>query len=161
MSSIDIYILSISFQVAGGLILLLWSFGRTKEKVIQLYFPGSNIVERDEHNKVCLDKKKLRKKAVDIYMNRFAFICLIIGYGLSLFGDISDYNRWKALCIIEIESIVIILISIIISNVLSIIYFRKDEYIDFDELEGVDTFMTEAEGDSILDSLDLYNNTSS
>ncbi len=153
MSSIEIYILSISFQVSGGLILLLWSFGRTKEKVFQLYFPGSNIVERDENNKVCLDKKKLRKKAVNIYMNRFAFICLIIGYGLSLFGDISDYNRWKALCIIGIESIFIILISIIISNVLSIIYFRKDEYIDFDNLEDVDTFTSDAEISSILDHL--------
>ena len=145
MSSIEIYILSISFQVSGGLILLLWSFGRTKEKVFQLYFPGSNIVERDENNKVCLDKKKLRKKAVNIYMNRFAFICLIIGYGLSLFGDISDYNRWKALCIIGIESIFIILISII--------YFRKDEYIDFDNLEDVDTFTSDAEISSILDHL--------
>ena len=153
LSSIEIYILSISFQVSGGLILLLWSFGRTKEKVLQLYFPGSNIVERDENNKVCLDKKKLRKKAVDIYMNRFAFICLIIGYGLSLFGDISDYNRWKALCIIGIESIFIILIPIIISNVLSIIYFRKDEYIDFDNLEDVDTFTSDAEISSIVDHL--------
>ena len=153
LSSIEIYILSISFQVSGGLILLLWSFGRTKEKVFQLYFPGSNIVERDENNKVCLDKKKLRKKAVNIYMNRFAFICLIIGYGLSLFGDISDYNRWKALCIIGIESIFIILISIIISNVLSIIYFRKDEYIDFDNLEDVDKFTSDAEISSILDHL--------
>ena len=153
MSSIDIYVLSISFQVGGGLILLLWSFGRTKEKVIQSYFPGSNIVERDENNKVCLDKKRLRKKAVEIYMNRFAFICLIIGYGLSLFGDISDYNRWKALCFIGIESIVIILISIIISNVLSIIYFRKDESIDFDKLEGVDTVPTTAEMNIIIDNL--------
>ena len=153
LSSIEIYILSISFQVSGGLILLLWSFGRTKEKVFQLYFPGSNIVERDENNKVCLDKKKLRKKAVNIYMNRFAFICLIIGYGLSLFGDISDYNILKALCIIGIESIFIILISIIISNVLSIIYFRKDEYIDFDNLEDVDTFTSDAEISSILDHL--------
>ena len=47
MKPIYIYTMSISLQIAGALILLLWSLGNTKKKVIKSYFPGSNIAERD------------------------------------------------------------------------------------------------------------------
>lgn len=148
---VQIYNISIALQIAGALILLLWSLGNTRDKVIKGYFPGSNIAERNDENKVCLDKEKLRRKAEDIYMNRYAFVCLIIGYGASLFGELIDYNRWKAFVIIEVESICIILIGIIVSKLLARITFKEDEIIDFSKLEGVDTCMTDRETESTKD----------
>ena len=99
MKPIYIYTMSISLQIAGALILLLWSLGNTKKKVIKSYFPGSNIAERDDNNRVYLRKEKLRKKAKDIYMNRIAFIFLIISKLIAIIKfkeDIYvDYNSLK------------------------------------------------------------------
>lgn len=152
MKPIYIYTMSISLQIAGALI-LLWSLGNTKKKVIKSYFPGSNIAERDDNNRVCLRKEKLRKKAKDIYMNRIAFIFLIIGYGLSLFGELADYNEWKALVIIQIESICIIFIGLIISKLIAIIKFKEDIYVDYNSLKEVDTVITNNEVEDMINKL--------
>lgn len=153
MNSINIYNMAMAFQIAGALILLLWSLGNTKKKVIELYFPGSNIAERNDNNKVCLEKEKLRKKAEDIYMNRLAFIFLIIGYGLSLFGELYDCNKWKSLVIIQIESVCILFIAFIISKGIAFITFKEDIYIDYDSLKGVETFSTDKEIKEIMDEI--------
>ena len=150
MKPIYIYTMSISLQIAGALILLLWSLGNTKKKVIKSYFPGSNIAERDDNNRVCLRKEKLAK---DIYMNRIAFIFLIIGYGLSLFGELADYNEWKALVIIQIESICIIFIGLIISKLIAIIKFKEDIYVDYNSLKEVDTVITNNEVEDMINKL--------
>ena len=153
MKPIYIYTMSISLQIAGALILLLWSLGNTKKKVIKSYFPGSNIAERDDNNRVYLRKEKLRKKAKDIYMNRIAFIFLIIGYGLSLFGELADYNEWKALVIIQIESICIIFIGLIISKLIAIIKFKEDIYVDYNSLKEVDTVITNNEVEDMIEDI--------
>lgn len=102
---------------------------------------------------MCLRKEKLRKKAKDIYMNRIAFIFLIIGYGLSLFGQLADYNEWKALVIIQIESICIIFIGLIISKLIAIIKFKEDIYVDYNSLKEVDTVITNNEVADMIEDI--------
>ena len=52
-----VQIISIAFQLAGALILLMWSIrGARKIAIIERCFPGSNIVERDEENNCTIEK---------------------------------------------------------------------------------------------------------
>ena len=86
-------------------------------------------------------------------MNRLAFIFLIIGYGLSLFGELYDCNKWKSLVIIQIESVCILFIAFIISKGIAFITFKEDIYIDYDSLKGVETFSTDKEIKEIMDEI--------
>ena len=46
-----IEIFAMAFQVSGALILLLWCIeGAKKKKIIEQYFPGSNIAQRNNEN---------------------------------------------------------------------------------------------------------------
>jgi len=48
-----------------------------------------------------LKKERFPSCAKDIYMNRFAFICIAIGYGCGLYGEITKYtNKFYAFLII-------------------------------------------------------------
>ena len=44
------YVLSLAFQVAGAVLLIIKYLGRTRERIIEEYFPGSNVAKRDGNN---------------------------------------------------------------------------------------------------------------
>ena len=52
----------LSFQLAGALILLLNGLKGTEDAVIKNCFPGSNIVERDEHDNCTIPKGATSQK---------------------------------------------------------------------------------------------------
>ena len=85
-----IYILSISLQVAGAICLIMNYQGNVEKKVILSYYASGEISKAQDNNKVLLKKDRLQSCAKDIYTNRFSFICIIIGYGIGLFGNITD-----------------------------------------------------------------------
>lgn len=85
-----IYILSISLQVAGAICLIMNYWGNVEKKVILSYYASGEISKAQDNNKVLLKKDRLQSCAKDIYTNRFSFICIIIGYGIGLFGNITD-----------------------------------------------------------------------
>ena len=73
------YVVSLSLELAGAIILLINFLGNTKKIVILTYFPGSNVAER-KNDEIILKKNKLQERARNVYMNRTAFIYIIIGY---------------------------------------------------------------------------------
>ena len=85
-----IYILSISLQVTGAICLIMNYWGNVEDKVTLSYYAGGEIPKAQDNNKVRLKKDKLQSCVKDIYMNRFSFICIIIGYGVGIFGNITD-----------------------------------------------------------------------
>lgn len=81
-----IQILSISLQLSGAVILLLWCLkGASKEQVVRKYFPGSNTVKRDDEDNCKLSKEKLQAITSEVYVNALAFVDLIIGYLIAYF----------------------------------------------------------------------------
>ena len=58
----------LSFQLAGALILLLNGLKGTEDAVIKNCFPGSNIVERDEHDNCTIPREQLRKFGFRIFV---------------------------------------------------------------------------------------------
>ena len=73
-----------SLQLLGALILLLFSFGNDRERVLASLFSTITFVRREEDGKVKIPKNKLIK-AAKLYMNRVSFIYISMGFMLEIF----------------------------------------------------------------------------
>jgi len=150
------YIFSLAFQVAGAVILIIKYFGKTKERIIEEYYPGSNIAERDENNTIVLEKEKLQTCARKIYDNRASFSFIAIGYILSIFGDISNQCKVCVLMMTVTCTVTIILIEKGVAIILSKIFYRKDEKIPFDKVKHIaDTAMTQDEVSKMFNETEI------
>ena len=68
------------FSASWAIILLLRCLKGEKRKYhFNRYFPGGNVIERDDENNCALRKDKLRMVSREVYINIIAFCDLIIG----------------------------------------------------------------------------------
>lgn len=149
------YILSLAFQVAGAVLLIIKYCGNTKQRIIDEYFPGSNIAERDENDNAKLEKEKVQKCAQTIYDNRAAFVFIAIGYILSVFGDAQDKCKLCMLAYVIVFTMAIIVLEKRISIKISKVIYRNDIEIPYNDIKNrADTEATESEID------EMFNNTS-
>lgn len=45
------YVLSLAFQVAGAVLLIVRYLGKTKQRVIEDYYPGTGVASTDDNGK--------------------------------------------------------------------------------------------------------------
>lgn len=150
-----IQILSISLQLSGAVILLLWCLkGASKEQVVRKYFPGSNTVKRDDEDNCRLSKEKLQAITSDVYVNALAFVDLIIGYLIAYFVK-DTYSPVIAVVSTVILTSVLILFEQFIAKKLAAKKYSQDLVIPYSYLEkyGVDTFATNKEIDDMLNEV--------
>ena len=148
-------IFSISFQLTGAIILLLWCLkGAKKENIIKRYFPGSNVIERDDENNCILYKDKLRVASREVYINIVAFCDLIVGYGLSFYADQSD-NKTVAFITSMIITAVLLVVEYMIAHLISVLRYKEDIIEKYEVLEkyGVDTIVTNKEIDDMFNEM--------
>lgn len=145
------FVIMLSFQLAGGLILLLNGLHFSKDTVIRNCFPGSNVAVRDKNNNCVIAKERMQKSALPIYLNIMAFTNLVIGYGIAAFSPIATYATaitvtLVALCTPVLSVFEWLLIKTVINR-----RYAKDEKIPYSVLEeyGVDTVATMEEIDEI------------
>lgn len=114
-----LYIISISFQLAGALILVKrFNPMKVKEQVIeavkqdrskggsQWHTYGSDGIQHTE-------SKEIRQtKAEELYLNGLAFIYIAAGYILGIFGEIKK-NRWIVLIFVITLAVIIMMISVL------------------------------------------------
>ena len=129
------YIASIAFQLAGALILTVKFWGKTEKRVINGCFGEGNYAEINEEKKVVLTKKQLRESGRNIYLNRVAFIYIVTGSLLGIYGGVGDESRNIVLVSIIILSALAIILGIAISNIIARIVYRKDKAIDSNEIK--------------------------
>lgn len=142
-----IQVISIAFQLAGALILLMWSIrGARKTAIIERCFPGSNIAERDDDNNCRIEKSKLRKTAYEVYLNIFAFVDLIIGYLIAYFA-VNYYEPLCAALYTILTTAAIIGIETLVVYGCAKLRYKKDEIVPYEDLKkfGVDTIITSKE----------------
>ena len=146
-----IQIISISFQLAGALILLLWSFKAIeKETVIERYFVKGTHIERDEDGNGHINKKHLQNISKDALLNVFAFINLIIGYGVT-FWESENYCRCCAILFTIILTTCILVFEYLLSLLIACVRFRHDIVLTSKEIEEKDvmTNITNSEIDEL------------
>lgn len=148
-------VFSVSFQLAGAIILLLWCLkGAKKENIIKRYFPGSNVIERDDENNCVLNKNKLREVSKDVYINIFAFCNLIIGYCLSFYSTQSE-DKVAALIISMVITVILLVLEYVVAYIVSFFRFKEDIIKKYNELEkyDIDTIITNKEIDDMFNEV--------
>lgn len=147
-----IQVISISFQLAGALILLLWSFKAIgKESVKDRCFVKGTHIERDENGNGHIDKKRAQNVSKEALLNVFAFINLIIGYGIT-FWESDNYYRWCAILITCITVVCILALEYFLSWFISCIRFQQDIVLTSKEIEerGIITNIINSEIDALF-----------
>lgn len=151
-----LFAFSYAFQISGAIILLLWSLKSVKQNVFELYFPGSNVIERDENDICILDKEKLQKGLQTILQNIFAFVDLIVGYSMAIFAE-KLFENCKTFVIVWILTLTITGIEHLTAVIIAKIRYPKDISIAFDEVQkyktDVGTFVTEREIDQMFNEV--------
>lgn len=122
------YVLSLAFQVAGAILLIIKYFGNTQKQIIEEYFSGSSYVETDKTNinNSLLKKDKVRECARKVYDNRMAFVFIAAGYILSIFGDTHGTCKMCILAYVFSSTTIIILLEKATSMIISKVIYRKD-----------------------------------
>ncbi len=100
-----IYVLAISLQVCGALILLIHSFGNKQTEINNEII--NSVSTGEQQTQTHVDNIDVSYKLKDIYLNRVAFICLTFGYFLGVFGEISTVAKWViALSVVIISCLI-------------------------------------------------------
>jgi hypothetical protein len=138
------------FQLSGALLLLLNCIKSGKESVIKNCFPGSNVVERDENNNCKIPREKLQESAQKIYVNVVAFMDLVIGYLLAAFSPTTDVQIGLILVEVIVATTLLLMLEYYSSRFCAKKIYAKDISVSYDELDGVDTFITKQEIDDMF-----------
>lgn len=123
-----IYIIAISLQLAGAVILIINYCRNTHDQIIDRYFPGSNLVERDKKDNIVLEKERVQEVVREIYMNRCAFGYIGAGYIVGIYGEAGKMNKCIISLLVIIGNFLLIALGQIIIN--SIIKHRYKEDIE-------------------------------
>ena len=144
------FICMLVFQLSGALLLLLNCIKSGKESVIKNCFPGSNVVERDENNNCKIPREKLQESAQKIYVNVVAFMDLVIGYLLAVFSPTTDVQIGLILVEVIVATTLLLMLEYYSSRFCAKKIYAKDISVSYDELDGVDTFITKQEIDDMF-----------
>lgn len=99
-----IYLLALSLQVTGALILIIFCWGNTERCVLNAIYPANTEMHREENNTVIIRKEKLYKAHYQVLLNRNAFIFIGAGCLLILFGSNDGINPWLGLIVVALVS---------------------------------------------------------
>lgn len=140
------YVFSYAFQLSGALLLLFWSLKGIKKNILELYFPGTNIIERDEDDNCTLLKEVLQKNAKKIVLNIFSFGNLVVGYLLAVIAE-KTLDNCKTLILVIVLTVAIICVEYILTVVIAIKKYPENILVPYSQLKpyNVDTIVTEAE----------------
>lgn len=98
-----IYILAISLQVSGALLLLIKSIS-TKRKDLIIRFKGNGIIFKDNNtNEISYDKEAFQKLYENTLINRWSFGFIFSGYLIGVFGSVvNNCNKCKVIAFASI-----------------------------------------------------------
>lgn len=109
-----IYILAISLQVSGALLLLIKSLSTKKEDLIIRFKGNGNIYKDNNTDEISYDKEAFKKIYENTLINRWSFGFIFCGYLIGVFGSIdNNCNKCKVIAFTFILLFTIMLTRII------------------------------------------------
>lgn len=147
-----IYLLSLSLQVSGALILILFCWGKTERRVLNTIYSATSSIHRENDNTVIIDKEKLYMAHKEVLLNRNAFIFIAVGYLLSLFGTSEGICHWVGFVIVLIVSVLLVGVGVLLAHTIAKISNRNDRRYAYEDLcskldKDVDTNMIDSDID--------------
>ena len=146
------YAISISFQLSGSLILLLWSFSKVSTNVLDMCFPGVIFAKRNKAGNLYIEKEMVQQKVKTILLNVWAFFYISVGYLLNVFSENDADQLWLNFVLIVILTPICLLLARFASKYVSAAWGKEDRILTDDEIEKY-SIPTEATEQEILDLL--------
>lgn len=100
--SVIFYILSIAFQMAGALILIIYATSTKRGDVIRRFAQNSVIFEDGNTHELTYNHEYFMSMYETAYYSKVAFIYIVAGYGLGVMGE-----SCKSITIIELFAVFI------------------------------------------------------
>lgn len=103
-----VYIFAISFQVAGAMILLLFTLSTKRLEIIKSFSGTGMIFRNGETGELGYNENEFVNTFREGYLNKFAITYIAIGYFLGIFGEIEQNNKVLiAFCVITFTTIIL------------------------------------------------------
>lgn len=129
-----LYILSISFQLAGALVLII-HYWKNAKKLLELSIFSFTSPDRNKEEKIVVPKEILQQRAYPIYLNRIAFTYIAIGYLLGIFCHSLHMNIFCVFASIVIISLLLMFIGRFITKVIINSKYKQDETYEDEYIE--------------------------
>lgn len=113
--SLVFFIISVSAQLSGGIILLL-NFARFEDRFLQSYFSGSDLVESDDEGFVHLDDMRVKGALKRTRLSTASIVWIIIGYSVSIFGELGEFNKGFAFMLVILLTVALVYFTFVIVN---------------------------------------------
>ena len=140
-----LYIVSVSMQIVGGIILLLFR-GKMRDRFIRAYFPGGSVAHPDE-NMICnLDAQRAKSTLFRLYLNTIAIADIVAGYIIAIWSENTGSKAIVLLGVVGV-SVVLILMEMCIANCIAKMEYPKYMKLHAGELDeyGVERTATKKE----------------
>lgn len=146
-----VYIVAISLQVTGALLLLLFSVSTKRVDVIRKFGDGG-IITYDEETKELNYKEEAFKEAYRTsYLNKISFFYIGVGYLLGVFGEIGNSNKWITAGAIFTFSIILLFLTWLVTDMIISKSNVINQKISLEEMKeaGITPDMTSASTEDI------------
>lgn len=120
-----IYIISISFQICGALLLLLDSVFNGVEKIYSQFNYDRKEITDNSYSTFFNKKEDFVPYLKQLFIERSAFLYLAVGYIIGIWGSVGECNKMIIALFVIIVSIVIIIATHFLSNKISVIQSNK------------------------------------
>lgn len=105
-----IYVISISLQVTGAILLLLFNMSCNRDKVIQKFVEErGSVIGIDD--KINYDLKSLKAQFEVAYINKMSFLYIALGYLLGIFSEIIDTKKRYIFICVTVATLILIIVS--------------------------------------------------
>ena len=111
-----LYIFSISFQIAGAVLLIISALSIKREDVIKKFINKTIISLESNTGEVIYDKTEFKNTFKQAYLTGFSFSYICLGYLLGIFANIKDFNKWIILFLIIIITTILVIIAYYSTN---------------------------------------------
>jgi len=112
-----LYIISVSLQLSGSLLLLLYCFGNVDKSIIENKRQETHVEEETLH--LGRTQPTPSEFSKNVWLTRIAFIQLSAGYLTSIWSEIDDQKRLMTFILIFILTGVLLSLSLFISKKIS------------------------------------------
>ena len=148
-----IYVLSLSLQIAGSVLLFVNCLGKTRQRIIDEYFGQSTIADNDNNDYATIKSKDVIICVKSIYAKRISFLYLAVGYLLSIYSEKNEGQKLLLIIVIA-TAVTLVLIEIIAANIISRHIYSEDMKVHYSELpENTARTISIKDMDAMMDSI--------
>lgn len=154
-----IYMIAVSLQVAGALLLLCYNVSAKRKDIIKSFADTKGFIQI-QNTEIEYDKSRLKEIFKIAYINKLSFLYIVLGYIAGVFGKIGDNTYILSIILgMVVFTLFFIYIGIYIPKRILLLKEKRNENFfnitkeDIEELNISDTFnfTTVEDEDNIMD----------